>query len=97
MRSTQGYYFRGDLVFDRVKVLLNYLRFWFWIDLIAILPYDYFTGEESSSSSSDIFKIVRLLKFIKIMRLLRVLKVGKILAKIEGNFRFYPERLSRSP
>lgn len=62
---------------------MNYFKFWFWIDLLAVLPYDFMVGAESGSST-QILKILRVLKFIKIIRLLRVLKLGRILVKIEG-------------
>ncbi|CAD8068161.1 unnamed protein product [Paramecium primaurelia] len=79
-----AYYYRGEIIYDRKKIAINYLKLWFWLDFLAVLPYDQmFNAEESQA---QLIKIVRLFKFIKIVRLLRVLKISKILQKLEESF-----------
>lgn len=34
-----GYYSKGLLVMERRRIVINYLKGWFWIDLIASFPY----------------------------------------------------------
>ena len=31
---------QADLVTDRKKIAKNYLKLWFWIDLVASVPFD---------------------------------------------------------
>ncbi|CAK81386.1 unnamed protein product (macronuclear) [Paramecium tetraurelia] len=79
-----AYYHRGEIIFDRKLIAINYLKLWFWLDFLAVLPYDQMFSVEDSQT--QLFKIVRLFKFIKIIRLLRVLKISKILQKLEESF-----------
>ena len=34
-----GYYSKGSLVMQRIAIIKNYLKFWFWVDLVASTPY----------------------------------------------------------
>ncbi|CAD8159647.1 unnamed protein product [Paramecium pentaurelia] len=80
-----AYYENGKLEYRLKYIALNYLKLWFWIDVIAVLPFDLMIGNDSNQST-QILKFVRLFKFVKIIRLLRVLKLGRILIKIEETF-----------
>ncbi|CAD8155968.1 unnamed protein product [Paramecium pentaurelia] len=80
-----AYYENGKLECRIKHIALNYLKLWFWIDVIAVLPFDLLIGSDSNQST-QILKFVRLFKFVKIVRLLRVLKLGRILIKIEETF-----------
>ncbi len=31
---------RGLLIIKRKEIAINYLKFWFWIDLVSSFPYD---------------------------------------------------------
>lgn len=46
-----SYYFNGNPIFNRNKIALNYLKFWFWIDLIASFPYDLITDSSQSKNA----------------------------------------------
>ena len=35
-----GFYYKGTLVVSRKAIALNYLKFWFWMDLLASFPYE---------------------------------------------------------
>jgi len=35
-----GYMDKNELVLDRKLIAQNYFRFWFWIDLLATIPYE---------------------------------------------------------
>ena len=37
-----GFYSRGALVMNRKKIAKNYFKFWFWLDIIASVPYTWF-------------------------------------------------------
>lgn len=77
----------ADLVTNRSKIAVNYLRRWFWIDLVASVPFDKialaFSKEQvargEASSALGLLKglrIPRLLRLLKIMRLLKVLRMA---------------------
>lgn len=84
-----GFYFKGNLVMNRKEVIKNYLKFWFWLDLIASLPYSWFIGgvfsssDNGSSNSTSVLKLIRIFRFLKILRLVRLAKLKKIMVKIE--------------
>jgi hypothetical protein len=40
LNFTTAYYENGIQVTDRKKIILKYLSFWFWIDLVSTFPYD---------------------------------------------------------
>lgn len=88
-----AFYSKGTLVSKKGKIALEYLKMWFWLDLITCFPYDWIVeGVFPSSSSSKsktlytapkIIRIIRIIRFLKILRLLRLAKLKKILIKIE--------------
>lgn len=47
-----GYYEQGGLVLKRRMIVLNYLKGWFLIDLIASFPYMWVVGDASQIFSS---------------------------------------------
>ncbi|CAD8091652.1 unnamed protein product [Paramecium primaurelia] len=85
-----GYYEGGYFVSQRRQIALNYLKLWFWLDLISSFPYDdmlsLFIDESNSQSlkrNTQIIKIMRIVRFIKVIRLMRALKLKKIINQIE--------------
>jgi hyperpolarization activated cyclic nucleotide-gated potassium channel 2 len=36
-----GYYKNGVLIMNRKLIVINYMKSWFWMDLIATFPYVY--------------------------------------------------------
>ena len=90
-----GFYLKGALVLDRKAIARNYLKFWFWMDFVASVPYTWFTDgiiENPNTNSSDggniyktpqLLRMVRMLRFLRVLRLLRLAKLKKILMKIE--------------
>lgn len=45
---------QGALVQDRKKIALSYLKFWFWMDLISIFPFDLIFENLQSSKINTI-------------------------------------------
>ncbi|CAD8200826.1 unnamed protein product [Paramecium octaurelia] len=87
-----GYYNKGNYIYQRRKIALNYLKLWFWLDLISSFPYDgiiSLTLEESNQKdvqrNTQIIKIMRILRFVKVIRLMRALKLKKIINQIEDS------------
>lgn len=96
MNLNTGYYRLGTLVMNRKLILVNYLKTWLFIDLVASLPFSWIsdgpffekTQNDNSSGAMMAPKLLRLLKifrFMRILKLLRVAKLTKILTKIEDH------------
>lgn len=38
-----GYYEKGHLVMQKKKIAINYIKTWFFLDLISSIPFSFFT------------------------------------------------------
>ena len=69
-----GFYYKGDLIEDKLKILDNYYKNNFLIDLISLTPF---------------FISIRFdQKYIEILFFIRILKIQKLIIKIEENLNF---------
>jgi hypothetical protein len=66
----------GQFISDRSKIANRYLQFWFWIDIIATIPFDQILPLFIGNSSS-----ITAIRMIRFLRILRIAKVYKILDK----------------
>lgn len=75
-----------QLVDNRCTIAANYIRGWFFIDLLAIFPFEAIIRQSSDDADSSqqqfndmirITKLGRIYKLIKLTRLLRILKILK--------------------
>lgn len=73
--NTQVYDSDFVLFKERSKIAKTYLKGWFVIDAVAILPFDLIMGSVGFNSLVRLTKIGRLSKLVKLTRLLRVFKV----------------------
>ena len=65
-------------VFDRRKIASNYLKGWFLIDFLSIIPFDdFFTDGKNVTSIAKFARIGRLYKLIRMTRLAKLLKLLK--------------------
>jgi len=49
MKSNKKSYIISGKLECRIKhIALNYLKLWFWIDVIAVLPFDLLIGSDSN-------------------------------------------------
>ena len=62
---------------DRKIIALTYIKSWFFIDLLAVVPFDLLIGGDNINDIVRITRIGRMYKLIKLTRLLRVLKIVK--------------------
>ena len=89
-----GYYIKGSLINKRRLIAREYLKLWFWIDLISSFPYNWvvegvFTTDAAPTKNNKaytapkIIRVIRIVRFLRILRLLRLAKLKKIIIKIE--------------
>lgn len=74
-----AYRMNGVLVTDEYKVAWNYFKFWFFVDLVSVLPFDLFFGSDASGA----FNYNVLLRMLRIFKLFRVFRVMRILKRLE--------------
>ena len=63
---------------DRATIAKGYLKSWFLIDLLAILPFELILGGGGGSGMNDVVRLARigrLYKLIKLTKLMRILNV----------------------
>ena len=58
---------RGKWITDQKKIVLNYLCFWFWIDFIAVFPFEMVLQPSVDTNT----RIVRSLTLFRLARLVR--------------------------
>lgn len=72
-------YIEHKLIRNHLIIALNYFKFWFWLDLLSILPFEYFfiSSDSSYSKALKFAKVPKLYKMFKIAKLLRTLKLRR--------------------
>lgn len=73
--AIQDEYF--NIIDDRKDIAIDYLKCWFFIDVVAIIPLDLLITTNDLNSLIRITRAGKLYKLIKITRLVRLLKVIK--------------------
>jgi len=67
-----------ELIDDKKRIGLSYLKGWFLVDLLAVIPLDkIFKGAGSFNKLTRILRLPKLYKLIKMTRLVRMLKIVK--------------------
>ena len=66
-----------DLIEDRAIICCEYLKGWFTIDLVSIIPIDLIFNVGGFTHMLRITRVGRLTKLVKLAKLLRVLKIMK--------------------
>lgn len=76
------YFDEVNLIEDRSEIACNYIKGWFFIDTIAIIPFEVIFGATSDSKTTSVnhmIRVVRMGKLSKIIRVTKMLRVFKIL------------------
>lgn len=77
--STEKYVFR------RRFIALEYLRFWFWVDLLAMIPFDGITDAAINTTNLSSIRVIRILRLVRLFKLYRFLKQNRQLEKLRIN------------
>ena len=67
---------------DRKVIAKEYLKGWFWIDLISIIPFDriiHLFLDDVPTSGNKVNSLIRVMKIGKIYKLIRLIRIIKIL------------------
>ncbi|EAR82348.1 cation channel family protein (macronuclear) [Tetrahymena thermophila SB210] len=69
-----------EIVSDIKRIAHRYLRFWFWIDIVALIPWDVLLAQGQS------LKLIRLARLPKFLRLLEAQKMDDLLDMLLEKF-----------
>jgi len=75
---------KGVLIKKQDIIIRVYMRGWFWIDLIAILPFD-MIGVVASSDDLNNLKALRIARLMRLFKLLRILRAGRMFDRWESS------------
>ena len=73
----------GVWVRSHAKIAARYLRGWFLIDLLSVLPFDVF-GVTMNNASVSQLRMLRFIRLARLVKLMRVLRVGRIFKRWES-------------
>ncbi|KAK3239955.1 hypothetical protein CYMTET_50153 [Cymbomonas tetramitiformis] len=90
---------RGNAITDRKKITANYLKTWFVIDIISVLPVDLAfriadesficslqeegCDEDNTNPSTVLPKLMKLFRLVRLVKLLRLMRLGRLLDRYQ--------------
>ena len=89
-----GFYETNNIITDRIEIAKDYMKFWFWIDLISSIPYTWIfaatqgisikmiesdDGLEKLGLSSNMANAPSLLRLLKIAKLMKMMKLLRLM------------------
>lgn len=77
---------KGNWVKDHKTLVRNYLRGWFWIDFISILPFDMIGLILGGDGAVSQFKAVRAIRILRLLKLLRMIRSSRIIKRWENHY-----------
>jgi len=83
-----GYTHKGSTIMNQKLIVLNYLRSWFWLDIVIVAPDWVFTimgmlAEESAGSNAT--KLLRAFRLVRGLRLLRLAKLRRMIVVVKDH------------
>jgi len=69
---------------NRQKIAQAYLRSWFIVDLLCIIPYDDITNMMDTSQSISKLKVFRMMRVMRLFKLARILKASRVVKRWEN-------------
>ena len=82
----------GQLVFHHPTIIKKYLKGWFIIDVISVMPFDLLSFIFENGEVGKL-KILRVLRLLRLMKLLRILRAGRIFQRLETQYQIDYSRL----
>jgi hypothetical protein len=74
----------------RLDITLKYLRTWFILDVVAVLPYSLIMGlfitdsdRNAALEGPQLLRLLKVIRFVRILRIIRIFKLRKLLYKLE--------------
>jgi hypothetical protein len=68
---------KNELIVDRKKIFMKYLKSWLLIDLLACIPLEPISNDDSLANYNDALRIFRLPRLYRLLRISRLFKFFK--------------------
>jgi CRP-like cAMP-binding protein len=76
---------KGVWIFSHWGIFKKYARFWFWIDLLTVIPFDAISvALEASGAHVGNLQGIRLLRLLRLIKLARVVRAARIIKRREA-------------
>lgn len=81
------------LEYRHKRIVVHYLRGWFTVDILSILPFGHL-GLILNSDALKGMKIVKVVRLLRLLKLMRILKASRVFRRIELNMSVTYHKLS---
>lgn len=61
-------------VVRRSKIAVNYMKFWFWADLVATVPFDDVFAALVSGNQLRVVRLIRIMRLVRLVKLYRIIE-----------------------
>ena len=75
-----------ELKDSKIDIAKDYLKGWFIIDLISVIPFDLIFSSSNVNRVTRISRIGRISKIVRMIKMVRLLKIAKVHSKLMKNF-----------
>jgi hypothetical protein len=65
---------------------MGYIRTWFFIDLISIIPFDLLLSYSNVNRITRFTRIGKLAKIVRMIKMVRLIKIAKVRSKLMKTF-----------
>jgi potassium voltage-gated channel Eag-related subfamily H protein 7 len=81
-----GYFDENEarMVWNQKRIASRYLKGWFSIDLVSILPFDTVALAMNSKELSQL-KILRVIRLLRLIKLMRIFRSSRVIKRIQSN------------
>jgi hypothetical protein len=72
----------GTVIKAHKKIAMHYIKSWFFVDLISIVPIDYILmGVEVDRQNLSLLGATRMLRLLRLVKLVRILRASRIFSR----------------
>ena len=73
----------GVLVLDSKAIIKRYLKSWFLVDLISVIPFEFITLSVGRGSDLEQLQLLRIIRLFRLLKLLRVFRASRKLHQVK--------------
>jgi len=70
---------------DPILIAKNYLRFWFWLDLVSIFPYDLIAFFVHGDAIGDL-SVLSIIRMFRMFKLFKLMSIKRIFQRMEAQY-----------
>lgn len=79
----QGYSHDGAVILEPQKIVVKYMKRWFWIDLAASFPWTWVIGDGDGAAEGKSTRVFRIARIARVARILKIVKLKNVLQRLE--------------